>query len=322
MLQPKPRGVRWDVKSNSSVGGLSFANRCHYYWDLYQLYWRGAGRIGTESLAQDFANVDQVTRRYCNAPFEALTAAEIGFGTRPYRLIYFSARGTDVRGIDLDQPILAGALNEAVRIARRNGLLRAAKSLARYWLFERQDWNALWADLATLRPGFTFDATRLVVADAGQPASWDGLGQVDVIYSFRVFEHIRPASLAALVKLMHERLKPNGLCYIVITVYTGLTGGHLPEWYSSRPYDLVRRSEPWEHLRRRRFRADTYLNELTRRDYAALFATRFTILKDEPLWPGLGRKFLTDTVRRDLPGLDEYELLSNDVLFLLRPRCD
>jgi SAM-dependent methyltransferase len=322
MPQPKPGGVRWNTESNSSVDGLSFANRYFYYRDLYQLYQRGAGQIRPESLAQDFADIDKVTRHYCNAPFGALTAVEIGFGTHPYRLIYFSARGTDVRGIDLDQPLLTGGLNEVFRIACRNGPLRAAKSLARYWLFERQEWEAFWADLATLRPGFTFDATRLIVADAGQPASWDGLGQADVIYSFRVLEHIPPASLAALIQLMHQRLKPNGLCYIVITIHTGLIGGHLPEWYSSQPCDLVRRSEPWEHLRHRRFPADTYLNELTRRDYAALFATRFTILKDEPLWPGLGREFLTDVVRCELPDLDEYELLSNDVLFLLRPRGD
>src|SRR4051794_32333665 len=145
-----------EYKSSSSVDSLSFANRYLYYRDLYQLYRRGAGRIRTELLTQDFAEIDQVTRWYCNAPFEALAAVEIGFGTRPYRLIYFSARGTDVRGIALDQPLLSGRLKEIFRIARRNGPLRAAKSLVRYWLSEPQEWETFWADLATLRPGFTF----------------------------------------------------------------------------------------------------------------------------------------------------------------------
>ncbi|MFL5285616.1 MAG: methyltransferase domain-containing protein [Rhodopila sp.] len=322
MLCPKPSLLGRNIRSNSSVDGLSFANRYHYYSDLYQLYRRGAGRIGTESLAQDFANIDQVTRQYCGAAFDSLSAVEIGFGTRPYRLIYFNARGTNVRGIDLDQPLFAGKPHEVFRIVRGNGSLRAAKSFVRYWLFERQDCKDFEADLASSRPGFTFDSTRLIVADAGRPAAWNSLGQADVIYSFRVFEHLPQASLTSVIEQMHEHLKPSGLCYIIVTVYTGLIGGHLPEWYSSQPHDLVRRSEPWEHLRRRRFRADTYLNEYRRRDYAELFSTRFTILKDEPLYPGLGVHFLSDTVRHELPDLDEYELLSNDVLFLLRHRSD
>ena len=44
------------------------------------------------------------------------------------------------------------------------------------------------------------------------------------------------------------------------------------------------------------------------------------IVEDDEVEPGLGREFLTDDVRRELSQYDEYELLSNDVRFVLRPR--
>ncbi len=54
-------------------------------------------------------------------------------------------------------------------------------------------------------------------------------------------------------------------------VFTGITGGHLVEWNRAaiREPPARRRSEPWEHLRGRRWRANTYLNEMTLAQYAS-----------------------------------------------------
>jgi hypothetical protein len=49
-----------------------------------------------------------------------------------------------------------------------------------------------------------------------------------------------------------------------------------------------------------------------------MFESRFEVLVDEPIVPAMGAEFLTEDLKRELHEFDEYELLSNDVLFLLR----
>lgn len=83
---------------------------------------------------------------------------------------------------------------------------------------------------------------------------------------------------------------------------------------------MVRRTEPWEHLRRGRFPANTYLNRLARRDYVDIFAEYFWILEDEVMKPRLGAQFMNNKIRSELSGYDDYELFSNSVRFVLEPK--
>jgi hypothetical protein len=211
---------------------------------------------------------------------------------------------------------------ELLKIARRNGILRAAKSGVRHHLFDRRARGPFFDQLRASNPDFAFDPKRLIVGDAASATVWDQIKfQPDVIYSTAVFEHIEPASLERLMTFLAQRGGPETLFYIEITVYTGLVGGHLTEWYAPHRVNATDKlSEPWEYLRRNRYRADTYLNKLTRPQYEDLFSTHFEILRNEPCCPGFGREFLTESVRRELADCDEYELLSNDVLFVLRAR--
>jgi hypothetical protein len=72
-------------------------------------------------------------------------------------------------------------------------------------------------------------------------------------------------------------------------------------------------------LRKRRFNANTYLNCLSRADYREIFSRHFDILEEKVMHPNLGREWLTDEVRAELPQWSEEELLSNRVEFALRP---
>jgi hypothetical protein len=95
----------------------------------------------------------------------------------------------------------------------------------------------------------------------------------------------------------------------------------LVEWYPHTLDQAIdRRSEPWEHLRRKRFIANTYLNRLRLRQYHTLLQADFCILEQVASNPGLGNRFLTPDVRAELREYSEEELLSNEVLFVLRPR--
>jgi hypothetical protein len=244
---------------------------------------------------------------------------EVGYGARPWRLIGLRSMGVDAIGVDAEVPILRGSPGEYLAAYRRNGLERTAKSLLRRTLFDRREWRAFRAELRRRGLAERVDPDAFVVSDA---ADLDlAAASLDLIVSEDVFEHISLASLERLVPAMARWLRPQGLGLIRPNVFTGITGGHLVEWYRSsfeRP-GLVRKSEPWEHLRRRRWTANTHLNELTRADYRRIFAAEFEILDEVVKLPDLGREFLTPAVAADLSAWGEDELLSNQVLFVLRP---
>lgn len=83
---------------------------------------------------------------------------------------------------------------------------------------------------------------------------------------------------------------------------------------------MLRKTEPFEHLRKRRHPANTYLNELTRAEYRRLFQKHFDIIEERVTRPNLGRQYLTDEVRKELSSYSEDELFSNQVLFVLKVR--
>ena len=287
-----------------------------------------------QSLSQepDFSNVmddagvyDALLHRHTGKRLADSRALEIGFGQRPFRLFWLIALGHDVEGIDIDRPVLFGGLREAVATFRHNGLERTAKSLVRYFLFDRRKWRAF-EQLVERHTGqpFRMPVERLFVGDAGDPALWTRLGnKYDLIYSEDVFEHIPEKALDAVVQHMAAQLNENGIAVISPMIFTGIAGGHSLEWYPHKlERELKRRSEPWEHLRGDRFPADTFLNRVTRGAYRAIFARSFDIVEETVLMPELGRRFLTSAVRRELADYTDDELFSNKVRFVLRQRQD
>ncbi len=116
-------------------------------------------------------------------------------------------------------------------------------------------------------------------------------------------------------------LKPEGLAVLRPNVFTGITGGHLHEWYPDQVMASAPKStEPWEHLRSSRVVANTYLNGLPRRAYRSLLEQHFDVLEDTAVDPALGRELLAGPIQDELAQWDDYELFSNQVTFVLRPR--
>jgi hypothetical protein len=125
------------AKSQSS-GNANLVDRYRNFVDLFDMYRRGGANANIEGLRADFDRIDGYTKAQLGKPFETLNAVEVGFGAKPYRIMYFNARGVNAFGIDIDQPVLNGDPIELWEIARRNGFLRAIKSAVRYHVFERQ----------------------------------------------------------------------------------------------------------------------------------------------------------------------------------------
>ena len=180
---------------------------------------------------------------------------------------------------------------------RHNGVERAAKSLVRHALFDRGEERALGRALRERGLRARLDPARLLVADAGAIELEED--SLDLVFSEDVFEHIERETLGRVVAAMAHWLRPGGLALIRPNVFTGITGGHLIEWSrrALRQPPAARRSEPWEHLRQRRYRPNTFLNELTRTDYRQLFAPWFEILAERVTQPTLGREHLDASAR-------------------------
>lgn len=283
--------------------------------------YRSAARSGRDfsALFADIDEYDELLRLHAGIGLDDARVFEVGFGARPYRQMILQSMGVDVRGVDAEAPALSGRPSEYYAMLRRNGIERAAKSLVRHVLFDRGERRALRSALLARGLVPRLDPTRLIVADAGElqlPS-----GALDLVFSEDVFEHIQLPTLERLLPRIAAWLRPDGLALIRPNVFTGIVGGHLLEWSRASMHrgPRRRRSDPWEHLRRRRFRANTYLNELTRAQYRELFAGSFDILEERVAQPDLGREYLDEQAREELAAWPEEELFSNQTLFVLRP---
>jgi SAM-dependent methyltransferase len=311
------------ARTNSSIAAIGPAERLHYWAALFAMKLRGLGR--PPDFTAEWASIEeyrQTLQRYAGKRLEDCRVLEIGYGQRPWRLLWLANLGVDITGVDLDRPVLRATPGEFLRILREQGAERALKSLVRAILFDRRERSAL-ARAIERETGrsFTNPVDRLRVSDAASDAFWRTMPPLDFIYSEDVFEHIPSEGLQRMAGAMAASLKPDGLAFIRPDVFTGITGGHHPEWYAhtlSAP--RRRRSEPWEHLRKGRFSASTFLNRWSRADYRRLFARHFEIVEERASNPDLGREFLTPEVRAELEQYPEAELLSNQVLYLLRPK--
>jgi hypothetical protein len=284
-----------------------------------------SGRTATvklELLFEFLAEYDAELRKYANTTLADATILDIGFGARPYRLMAMTGLGFDAIGVDVDQPSLHRGGRELVSIYKRNGFERMLKTLVRSTLVDARERRAVEREIEARGGRLVIDDDRFLVMDAAS-ARFDDLMRtrpVDLIVSEDVFEHMPVTSLRAVVSAMGDWLTPRGLALIRPNIYTGITGGHLVEWYPPLETRSRRKSEPWEHLRKNRFVANTFLNRLTRSDYRELFSAHFDILDERVLRPDLGRVYATPDVRADLCQFPDDELFSNHVLFVLRSR--
>jgi hypothetical protein len=262
---------------------------------------------------------------------------EIGIGQRPYLGITLFGLDYDYIGIDLDQPVYPPSLKKLLAVYRVNGGLRMLKTLVRHFVFDRQEYCVLLRSL-NLSPGRLRQSRVLVQANAadvdleqilGASSSrrtTEELSEVPlVVISESVFEHIPLDELERIMINLKEYAESARRKLLVLTrptIFTGICGSHLTEWYHHAVYSKApKQSEPWEHLRKKRFIADTYLNQLSRADFRSLFARAgFDILNEEVEHPGLGQEFLNDSaLRQELSMYPEEELLSNEVMFELAP---
>ncbi|MBV8775511.1 MAG: methyltransferase domain-containing protein [Deltaproteobacteria bacterium] len=305
------------VNSNSSAA-LPATSKIRELFGLIAYQAKALSHNGTAGILRICDEYDAILTRYSGLRLTQAKTFEIGFGTRAGIMIALTSLGVDAYGVDLDVPLLGGSPADLLEMYRKNGLERAAKSAIRFVLFDFFWKASLAKNLARRGAKVIMPArSRLLVRDAAS-VDWPDRS-FDLITSESVFEHIPVPSLEILVAKMSRWLKRGGLALIRPDVFTGISGAHLLEWFDLNPRRR-RKSEPWEHLRKKRYRGNVYLNELHRKDYRRLFSSHFEILEESVLYPDQGREFFSPEVARDLASYDEGELFSNGVMFVLRPK--
>ena len=310
------------MRSSSSLSSVSIRQKLREAVTL--LGWLSSEGEGPEDFDWVFEELDvyRLTyERYTGRPFASARTLEIGYGARPVRLIALMSMGMDIYGIDLDMPMLRFSLPRLFQILTRNGIERALKTCVRNLMFDRREQGNLRRALEQRGYTLTIDPARFLVGDA---ATYNfGPLPVDLVFSTDVFEHIPLNGLENLLERLAALTSPQGLLLITVNIFTGIIGGHLQEWYGHMlDSDAPKKSEPWEHLRKRRYVSNTYLNGLSRAAYRQLFSSHFEILEEWVIYPDLGRKWLTPEVRAELSDWSEDELFSNRVMFTLRRRAD
>lgn len=127
----------------------------------------------------------------------------------------------------------------------------------------------------------------------------------DLITSIAAFEHFLDVS--SVVKELYRVLKPGGMVWACIHLFTAPSGGHNLSFAQLPLRTLPKGVEPWDHLRQRRLPFHVPLNEWRKAQYIAAFQHHFEIVNDYCALRE-GEHLLTSAIEKELGQYTRDEL--------------
>jgi hypothetical protein len=309
------------MKTASSNEKISFLEKISYAFKLFRK--RLAGGYHVVGAWNDIDEYQAILQQYDDTHEGELTkhrVLEIGYGARPWRLFTLLSVGVDIIGIDLEQPTYGFNILRLLKVLRKNGFERFMKSSVRGLLFDRQDLRLLEGELRQRGKPLIICDKRLLVGNASDQHHF-APNSFTFIYSEDVFEHIPTSLLPDIVENMYCWMIPQAIALIRPHIFTGISGGHDPDYYQDRvQLKKVDPNRAWAHLWDSHYVVNTYLNRMRLSDYVALFEKRFEILAIKQKFDRLGLDYI-DHIRKKVPStFTEDELLTDEVLFILKSR--
>jgi SAM-dependent methyltransferase len=289
--------------SSATTGSLRRA------WELFQLA-RTLPHTTDRTVSYVRRVFEETKQRVYDATgvrLEQMKGLDIGPGQHLGCLRCFSLEN-DVTAIDTD--VMPQGLDPKgwLEMFRSNTEMRVVKTLARRALgVDRRFRTALARTLGVQ----AFPPPRVLCMDATRMGFEDRA--FDFVYSHSVFEHIDDP--AAALSEVGRVLRPGGVAYISVHLFTSHSGAHDPKIFA----DGTPHAPFWPHLRpahAHTVRPSTYLNRLSLAAWHELF---------ERLMPGVTFRHVRDedhvvealeTLRRlgELEGYTDDELLTVDLV--------
>jgi SAM-dependent methyltransferase len=207
---------------------------------------------------------------------------------RPQYLI-LKAQGYDVAGIDILNKPTCSLGDYSYKLAR--------------FVF------ACWLK----KPLVLFGRQQLVCGDVSALPFADNT--FDLVTSIAAFEHFLdvPKVLSELSRIV----KPNGVIWIAIHLFTSLSGGHNVSCRLGPITSMNQGVQPWDHLRSRKLPFSVPLNQMRLGEYLAEFSKHFEIVKHYAAGTE-GEGFLTPEILRELSEYSKEELLTASYIIVAK----
>ena len=308
------------VVRTTSSRSTSFLKKAGYLATLFRQYQiRAASNYGFASVRSCVEEYATLCEKYLGHGLRGCRVVEIGFGARPFRIAALAAAGAKVYGVDLERPLLTLSLARIIDIARTNGAERAVKSFFREICFGPGERKAFEKEFDQSFASM-IDKAKLHVANAADSEFWRKVGgDVDLIYSEDVIEHISPEDIERMCRNINKHVNDGAVLLLRPNMYSGIVGGHIPEWYHTNVDRSNKKTRPWGHLSDGDVEPSVFLNKLSFADYKEMFSKYFEVLEANRSDFGLGRRLLTAEARQRIPKeWSDEDLLTNNVMFVLR----
>jgi SAM-dependent methyltransferase len=137
----------------------------------------------------------------------------------------------------------------------------------------------------------------------------------DLVTSVAAFEHF--LDVPSVVSELHRILRPGGLAWVGIHLFTCISGGHNLSFAQIPLRSIPKGIDPWDHLRKRQLPFYVPLNQWRRDQYLEVFARRFEILKHYCAMRE-GEEFLTPQIEAELSAYSKDELTCGGYVILAR----
>lgn len=220
------------------------------------------------------------------APDQPLPVLDLANGRLRPQYSLMRAAGQRVCGIDLVNRPVTNWPDASYRVAR--------------WLYRRQ-------------LGYTAVDDTLACANVNRlPFAADTFGMVT---SIAAFEHF--LNVPTVVAEMSRVLRPGGIGWVLIHVFTSLSGGHNVSLSQMPLRHLPRGVDAWDHLRSRRLPFHVPLNEWRIQQYVDEFAKHFEVVKQYCAMRE-GEELLTPEIERELLPYTRDELTCGAYVIVAR----
>ena len=137
----------------------------------------------------------------------------------------------------------------------------------------------------------------------------------DLVTCVAAFEHF--LNVPAVVADLHRVMRPGGVAWVWIHVYTSLSGGHNLNFTQIPLRKLPKSVDAWDHLRKRRLPAYHPLNEWRIPQYIEAFARHFQIVEQRCAMRE-GEHLLTPEIEAELAAYSRDELTCGAYVIVAR----